>query len=410
MSDVPLDVVAGHRRRAKALPPVPVLSVEEFAQLGKVRICFGDLTVLVGPQATGKSLVLQLLKLGIDGRAIAKTMDGYGLVVRNRKQYLARYLGEGMEGSWSSATKVQWGGKDIDLAAVARHPRKQAHRVYFVPAHRTLVLADGYPPTFQQFRPETPFVVRHFSEQLRQVLLEGLGERVLFPQPKRLKGQVRQKIDEAIFHGARLREDTSGIQRQLRLSYSESIDLSYMTWTAGQREFIPLLLGLYYLLPAGGAKKRAGTEWVVIEEPEMGLHPMAIMAFMLLVLDLLSRGYKVVLSTHSPLVLDVMWGIKEVRDNDPRWKPLLELFGVKGVSKANARGEVEMAESVLAKDLRVYLLDFEGPRVAASDISSLDPGASDPKVSGWGGLTSFSGRIGEIVSDAVAHGDRVAEG
>lgn len=122
-----------------------------------------------------------------------------------------------------------------------------------------------------------------------------------------------------------------------------------------------------------------------------------------------SRGYKVVLSTHSPLVLDVMWGIKEVRDNDPRWKLLLEMFGVTGVSKASARGEVEMAESVLAKDLRVYLLDFEGSRVAASDISSLDPGATDPKVSGWGGLTSFSGRIGEIVSNAVARGDRVAE-
>jgi hypothetical protein len=52
MSQASVDAVPGHKKRVKAAPPVPVLSVEEFAQLGSVRICFGDLTVLVGPQAT----------------------------------------------------------------------------------------------------------------------------------------------------------------------------------------------------------------------------------------------------------------------------------------------------------------------------------------------------------------------
>jgi hypothetical protein len=32
------------------------------------------------------------------------------------------------------------------------------------------------------------------------------------------------------------------VQRQLKLDYGDT-RLSYMTWTAGQREFIPLLLG-----------------------------------------------------------------------------------------------------------------------------------------------------------------------
>jgi hypothetical protein len=376
--------------------------VANFAQLGEVTVTFGDLTVLVGAQATGKSLALQLLKLVADGRVIAKTMDRYGLVFKNRRQFLARYLGEGMEDAWTDATAVTWNGEAIDVSAMARHPRKGRHAVYFVPAHRTLVLSEGYPPTFQQFRPETPFVVRHFSEELRQVLLEGPRQPVLFPQTKRLKGKVRDKINEAIFHGARLREDTKGIQRQLKLSYADAADLSYMTWTAGQREFIPLLLGLYYLLPAGGAPKRKGTDWVVIEEPEMGLHPMGIMAFMLLVLDLLSRGYRVILSTHSPLVLDVVWGINEIRSNDPRWQPLLRLFDVTGVTKASARGEVEMAEAALRKQFRVYAFAFSGDHVVASDISSLDPASEDPNVAGWGGLTSFSGRIGRVISDVAS--------
>jgi hypothetical protein len=378
------------------------LRIANFAQLGSVELTLGDLTVLVGAQATGKSLALQLLKLAIDGRAIAKTMEHYGLVVRQPKKLLARYLGEGMENAWTAETSVFWNGKEVDIQAIAAQPRRRHHSVYFVPAHRGLVLSEGYPPTFQQFRPETPFVVRQFSEEVRQVLAEALDQKVLFPQPKRLKGKVREKINEAIFHGARLRDDTTGIQRQLKLSYHDETELSYMTWTAGQREFIPLLLGLYYLLPAGGARKRPDTKWVLIEEPEMGLHPMGIMAFMLLALDLLARGYKVILSTHSPLVLDVVWAINEIRAHDPRWQPILDLFGITGINRATAAGEVKMAEAALQHVYRVFSFAFVGDKVNASDISSLDPSSDNPNIAGWGGLTAFSGRIGRVVADSVS--------
>jgi hypothetical protein len=375
--------------------------VKSFAQVGEVRLTLGDLTVLVGPQATGKSLVLQLLKLALDGPAIAKTMRRYGLLFRDEKQFLARYLGEGMEHAWNPDTEVTWNERPVDVRGVLRRRGPARHSVYYVPAHRTLTLSDGYPPAFQQFRPETPFVVRQFSEEVRGVLIEGLDESLLFPQPRRLKGKVREKIDEAIFHGAELRDDTSGVQRQLKLRHSGSPDLAYMTWTAGQREFIPLLLGLYFLLPAGHAAKRSGTDWVVIEEPEMGLHPKAIMAFMLLVLDLLSRGYRVILSTHSPLVLDVVWALREIRSHDPAWQRVLSLFDIEGVTKATAAGEARMAGQALGKALSVHFLDFEGDTVRSLDISTLDPGSQDPAVAGWGGLTAFSGRIGQVVSAAV---------
>ena len=41
-------------------------------------IRFGDLTVFVGPQATGKSIFLQLLKLLVDRPAIHRTMKALG--------------------------------------------------------------------------------------------------------------------------------------------------------------------------------------------------------------------------------------------------------------------------------------------------------------------------------------------
>lgn len=42
------------------------LEVQSFGPIGKVSIEFGDLTLLIGPQASGKSIFLQLLKLLVD--------------------------------------------------------------------------------------------------------------------------------------------------------------------------------------------------------------------------------------------------------------------------------------------------------------------------------------------------------
>ena len=40
---------------------------------------------------------------------------------------------------------------------------------------------------------------------------------------------------------------------------------------------------------------------------EMGLHPRAIAVVMLMVFELMARGYRVCISTHSPQVLDAVW-------------------------------------------------------------------------------------------------------
>jgi hypothetical protein len=51
----------------------------------------------------------------------------------------------------------------------------------------------------------------------------------------------------------------------------------------------------------------------------------------------------------------------------------------------------------------VHLFDFKGGlQVNSRDISSLDPGSQDPAISGWGGLTGMSGRIGAVISEVVA--------
>lgn len=379
------------------------LEIREFAQIEHVDITLGDLTVLVGPQASGKSLVLQLLKLAIDARAVVHTLRHHDLLFHGPSELLERYFGEGMGRTWTRETAVRWSGHAVIPRAIAktRQTRHAAeHEMYFIPAHRTLVLADGYPLAFQQLTNEAPFVVRQFSEAVRQVLIRGGPSEMLFPPSGRLEGHVRTKIDDAIFHGAALVEDTTGSRRRLQLKVGDG-SLSYMSWTAGQREFIPLLLGAYHLLPKG-KPRQSETTWVVIEEPEMGLHPRGISAVMLLVLDLLSRGYKVVLSTHAPLVLDVLWALQRLKRHGARWQAVLRLFGIEDINKANAQGEAYMASEALSRDYRTYLLDFDSDRrVTSQDISSLDPASPDSAIAGWGGLTGLGGRMADVVAETV---------
>lgn len=172
--------------------------------------------------------------------------------------------------------------------------------------------------------------------------------------------------------------------------------LPFMTWTAGQREFTPLLMGLYHLLPRTNKRKRDETNWVVIEEPEMGLHPQAITAAMLLVLDLIWRGYRVILSTHSPQVLTLIWMMRLLKAEKARWQLVCQAFDVK-TAPMHA-----VASAALEKDYRAFLLKFDSNGTVNSfDISKLDPGSDDENIAGWGGLTSYSSRFAEVVREAV---------
>jgi len=138
------------------------------------------------------------------------------------------------------------------------------------------------------------------------------------------------------------------------------------------------------------------TNWVVIEEPEMGLHPQAITATMLLVLDLIWRGYRVVLSTHSPHVLALLWLMKILKEKHARWQLVCQAFDVKAAPMR------AVAEAALQKDYRAFLLEFDASgRVNSVDISDLDPSSGDERVAGWGGLTSYTSRFAEVVRDAV---------
>ena len=134
----------------------------------------------------------------------------------------------------------------------------------------------------------------------------------------------------------------------------------------------------------------------------MGLHPQAITVVLLLVLDLLWRGYRVVLSTHSPHVLTAIWMLRRLQEHGARWELVCQAFDLTPSQQIQ-----DVAKSALTKEYRVHLLAFESNgKVGSTDISKLDPEDRDERVAGWGGLTEFSSRFGDAVRDAVNESDR----
>jgi hypothetical protein len=136
----------------------------------------------------------------------------------------------------------------------------------------------------------------------------------------------------------------------------------------------------------------------VIEELEMGLHPRAIAVVMLMVFELMVRGYRVCISTHSPQVLDAIWALRHLDEAKADPRALLNVFDAPAT--ASLLGIAEMAMRCRTK---VYYFDRDG---VTRDISSLDTSAEEEGKAGWGGLSEFSGRANEEVARAVANAGR----
>ena len=390
------------------------LQLQNIGRIKKAEVHFGDLTVFVGPQATGKSIFLQFLKLAVDKQYIHEQLRKHGIEWGDDvRAFLDVYLGEGMQGVWQAEgenkSSIWVDGKlcPIDTLITGRRPKKgraPVQRVFYIPAQRVLSLANGWPRPFQGFSSQDPFAVRDFSETFRLLMeQEFIHTEDLFPKTNRLKEPYRDLLAKHLFGGFGLYVDRHGAQKRLVLQRQDDQEhkgpaIPFMAWSAGQREFIPLLVGLYWLIPARRVRRRADIQWVIMEELEMGLHPNAIAVVLLLVLELLWRGYRVCLSTHSLHVLDIVWAIQKIKQYQADTTRLLDIFKVR---KSDPLKEV--AEAVGKKEIRVYYFDYEGK---AHDISGLDPGTDEQAEAGWGGLTDFSSRVNDMVAKIVASSTR----
>ena len=379
------------------------IKITSLGQIAEADISFGDMTVFVGEQASGKSILLQLVKLILDAGDITQTLKKHGFDWHGRTEhFLSLYFGEGMEKIWDTAsTKIIVDNEAFLLDKVLTKKEKKAESLCLIPAHRSMTLKDGWPRAFTDYNIGDPYVVKQFSEQLRLLMEAGLGsgKGPIFPQTGRMNKTLRDAIGNSIFAGAEVKLDSSGLRKRIILDV-EGDELPFMAWSSGQREFTPLLMGLYLLMPSGKAQKKKEVGWVVIEEPEMGLHPKAISALLIVFLELMSRGYKVIVSTHSAQVLELVWAIQYLVKAGAEPTQLLKVLdlGSNYFSKP-------LAETVFEKTFKTYYFSRQDKNVHVKDISTLDAEDPDEAVSDFGGLTAFSTKTSEVVSEAMGRTD-----
>lgn len=272
------------------------LNIKNLGQIKSANIDFGDLTLFVGAQATGKSILLQLIKLLFDISNIKDTLLKYGYDWEMKvSNFSELYFGEGMRNLLGDSTEIICDNirNPLNELLKNRYFSSDPERIFFVPAQRVLTLENGWPRSFTSFAIDYPYVVRQFSEHLRLLMQQGFmnkdKDNGIFPQKGRLKQEISDALDASIFHGARVELNTVEMRKRIQLTVNGNL-LPFMAWSAGQREFMPLLLGVDWLMSVSEEPKKSDIDIVVIEEPEMGLHPRAVLSVIVMCLDLLHKA------------------------------------------------------------------------------------------------------------------------
>jgi len=228
--------------------------------------------------------------------------------------------------------------KDLGVIAGAESPdTKRCDALFgeYLAAHAdTLTWVDDSPeqisePVFRSIMPEFHFVPvnrqladnmgitqrslagKLFLESLKTLLDTDQTKASLAAFKKQAESSVRQKVEKlqellryltnnqdlALEHGFEL-DPLKGIDFDLKLSDSMVRDIPILNRGAGMQS--TLLLAIFQLL----AQSSASDFILAIEEPENSLHPRA-QREMLWALQAISRSAQVIVSTHSPVFVDL---------------------------------------------------------------------------------------------------------
>jgi energy-coupling factor transporter ATP-binding protein EcfA2 len=370
------------------------LKVRNLGPIAEADIRFGDLTFFVGPQASGKSIVLQLVKLLVDKGSITHTLNKYGYVWDDAKGLLELFYGEGMSNIWNADTEITVDGSAVEPTSLLDvEPNNSVDtEVFYIPAQRVVTVLNGWPRPFSDFGWE-PFVLKTFSESLRIFMEIGKGE-FLFRSTK--NSPVRDKLYRSVFQIGDLEIDVSDFRKRFVLNIDGN-KIPISGWSAGQREFMPLWMGINSLFISKNGV-RPSERILIVEEPEMGLHPQAIVQVILELLKLIRFcGFKVVVSTHSPVFLEFAWAFQLLKRSGAPEDAMYELFNIKKSAPTK-----RLFTNIMKKTINAYYFNRGAENVVVKDISSMDAGSDDEAVSEWGGLSSFASRSGSIVSKYAA--------
>ena len=109
------------------------IKVTSLGQIPQADISFGDLTVFVGEQASGKSILLQLVKLVLDTGDITQILKKHGFDWHGKTEhFLSLYFGEGMEKFGTPyRQKSLWITKYLHLTKCYQRKGKKKQNLFF---------------------------------------------------------------------------------------------------------------------------------------------------------------------------------------------------------------------------------------------------------------------------------------
>ena len=373
------------------------MKLKNFGPIKNLNIQLGDLTILLGPQASGKTLFLQMLKLLVDQNHIVQTLTRYNYVIdKQPDKILNYYFGDRLSTMWKKETLVESDGRNYKKNFLLRVGEDVGEKVFYIPAQRILSISDGRPKNFMEYDISSPYVLRNFSETLRLFFQNGMGnEQTIFPLNYRLNGVVKESFNDTIFHGGQVVIDEQSGQKKMRMKVGDS-SLPFMTWSAGQKEFMPLLMAIYCLTgPVIKTINREQYEYIIIEEPEMGLHPKAIQSVIMQILEFIKSGYKVIVSTHSSVMLEFAWAYRLIQQFPPniRQQALCDLFEISPDSNVS-----KIFQGITNREMKTYYFAHTLSGVKTFDISSLNIASENIEESEWGGLSQFASKASDVVS------------
>ena len=305
------------------------LSIRKFGPIQEADIEVRDLTVFVGPQATGKSMAAQLLYFmsGVEDTLLGP--PGISTMIRDHDsdwdiqaitntalywwlgEKLSNYAETGTQLVWSSNAsgdnRMNWSDPvrgEVNSVFSARvkgyllgtddlKPSPHQAQIY-IPAGRSLY--SFMPPAQalltvreQQF----PGYIRKFYSILEQAIRDVARARKSDLQADPLIKTAHARIKNVM--KGDLRYEAHG---DVLLKIQDKT-FSPQSFAAGQMEIWPFFATLQSQVLAGEIDKTR----FYIEEPEAHLHPGAQLKVLEIIASAVQRGAQVVITTHSPYIL-----------------------------------------------------------------------------------------------------------
>jgi len=304
------------------------LTIRNFGPIREADIQLRDLTIFVGPQATGKSLAAQALYFlrGLEDLLSPSTNAPRESVLSALQWWLGNepsvYTKPGTLLRWNDfelsqeeRQQVQWEQNSLNPNDAMKkriqtwwekgtqHAKTQvdySKTQVYIPAGRTLysfLTLSSALPLISRFRPEQqwPGYIITFYETLGKALerlSRDQGQVGLFSDSVSLR-HLEQEIQPILKGQIQYSHDTIVLK-------TEQVLLRPVNIATGQMEVWP-----FWAIIESGLKSGtlAPGSQIYFEEPEAHLHPGAQRSVMAMVAFLVRRGVRVLLTTHSPYIL-----------------------------------------------------------------------------------------------------------